>query len=113
MKIILLFTFFLTSNSYTVNFNNLQMLDTNQLYFKKASLKVTKVISSVLAGADQTGHNVLNTNSEMIHKILDSDFLSFDSRKHLTLACIKFAQFGDHTGHNILLCFHHFVDKFL
>jgi hypothetical protein len=113
MNIFLLFTFFLTSNCYTVNFNNPKMLEFNKLHFKKVSLKVTKVVSSALAGADHTGHNVLHANSQMIHRILDSDFLSFATRKNLALICIKFAQFGDHTGHNILSSFHHFVDKFL
>lgn len=76
------------------------------------SEEATKYISTALAGADHTGHNVLHTNSQIIHLILDSN-LSTELKKDLSLFCIKFAQFGDHTGHNILSCYHHFVDKFL
>ena len=111
MNFLILFMFILPSYSFKIN--TPKILQINNLNCKKAGLKVTKIVSSILAGADHTGHNVLDANSQMIHKILDSEFLSFDMRKDLTLFCIKCAQFGDHTGHNILLSFHHFVDKFL
>ena len=126
MNFLLLISFLSLSNSFSIKpippsslmlakVNRLDgnILPINYLNSKKISLKITKVVSSVLAGADHTGHNVLHTNSQIIHKILDSKFLSFDMRKDLALMCIKFAQFGDHTGHNILSSFHHFVDKFL
>ena len=94
----------LLASGFRPNFYNLRELNFSE--------EVTKYISSALAGADHTGHNVLHTNSQIIHAILDSN-LSTELKKDLSLYCIKFAQFGDHTGHNILKCFHHFVDKFL
>lgn len=83
------------------------------IILKKFSVEVTKCIANSLAGADHTGHNVLHTNSMIIHRILDAEFLDNEIKKDLSLMCIKFAQFGDHTGHNILTSFHHFVDKYL
>lgn len=89
-------------------------IDTDNLSLKKKiGLDFTKKISSILAGADDTGHRVLHTNSVIIHKILESDYLDFTTKKELTLLCIKFAQFGDHTGSTILEFFHNFVDKHL
>ena len=126
MNLIILISILSLSNSFSIKpipppsliltkVNRLDgnILPINHINYKKISLKVTKAVSSILAGADHTGHNVLHANSQMIHKILDSEFLSFDMRKNLALMCIKFAQFGDHTGHNILSSFHHFVDTFL
>lgn len=102
--------FFLISQSIVKSF--FPIYNRGPIINKGLSKSITKYISSMLAGADNTGHNVLHANSELIHKILDSN-LSFELKKELSLTCIRFAQFGDHTGHNILQFYHHFVDKYL
>lgn len=95
-------------------FNNIgEKVNDDIIIVKKVALEITKCISTSMASAGSTGHNVLHTNSIIIHKILDSEILSNEVKKDLSLLCIKFAQFGDQTGHNILSHFHHFVDKFL
>ncbi len=100
--------------SGTDRFINLGREKMNELHpLDKHIIKsITKFISSTLAGADNTGHNVLHANSQLIHKILESN-LSVELKKDLSLFCIKLAQFGDHTGSNILEIYHHFVDKYL
>ena len=102
MKFILLYGLLVSVCSFNINFAA-----------KKISLDITKAISATLAGADHTGQNVLEANKKMIHKILESEILSYEIKKDLALFCIKLAQFGDQTGHNILLYFHHFVEKCL
>ncbi len=84
-----------------------------RLINKDFGVHLTKSISSMLAGADHTGQHILDTNRIIIHKILDSDCLDQDLKKELSLLCIKFAQFGDHTGHVILEHFHNLVEKYL
>lgn len=95
-------------------FENVKEKVTNEIIIvKKVVVEVTKCVSEGMASSGNTGHNVLHTNSMIIHKILDSELLTNELKKDLSLLCIKFAQFGDHTGHNILLSFHHFVEKYL
>ena|ERR1711991_670166 len=102
MKYFFLLTFLITACSFNLN-----------IATKKISFDITKAISASLAGADHTGQHVLEANKQMIHKILESNILTYEIKKDLALFCIKLAQFGDQTGHNILSYYHHFVEKCL
>ena len=102
MKIFLLYSLLISVSSFNIN-----------VATKKISLDLTKAISATLAGADHTGQHVLEANKQMIHNILESEVLSYEIKKDMALFCIKLAQFGDQTGHNILSFFHHFVEKCL
>lgn len=98
--IMLLFTFVLESNSFT-------------LFPIETKIKLIEVSSKILPNIDTIGHNLLLNNEIIIKNVLHIEKVPLEIRKQIVLDIIKFTQYGDNFGGFILSNYHDIVDKLL
>lgn len=135
-RLLLLQTFFLSSNTFTLNKNydlinkpliknkNIKMI-TNQIICPEYLEKVTNILSikqsentvkgitGFLTKVDGFGGYVLHMNDVLINYILNNENLTMETKKVLVLYFIQMSQMGDSTGSHILQFYHDLVNCLL
>ena len=75
------------------------------------NISIVRGIANFLPNIDLIGHQVLQSNKELIPIILEKDNIPDDIKKELILGIIKMTQYGDSFGGILLENYYHIVDK--
>ena len=98
--------------------NNLHLFQENlnsviDVTGKEIGYNIVKSISAILPHVDSIGHSILHADNELIVYVINMDNIPHELKAYIILLSIKFAQYGDNFGSQMLQLYYNIVEKSL